>query len=357
MRPGHVPLVVAWLAGLACAGPGTSGAAHAPLAPPEARAADLARVRCLLVAPLENASALPVAADAATSALVAAVAPDRAAVFPVAELRGLFRDTPLELPEGVPPSMALELAQLLGADGALYGAVEGRPGNGQDVLVTLRLALTGGRDLLLAASAVAHPAAGESPEAAVRRTAVALAGPALSRLGGAGAPRCFDAERTRGVRQAALLEVRPAAPAAPAAAPPVAPSAATAKAATRTARQAELARRLAGSERVRLEDVAFTGRTAELQRDGGLADLALALAAVPEVRVRVEAFVDATHDGEGDARLSAAMAQAAVQRLLELGVARERLAWAGRGGESPRLPNFTTRGRAANRRLEVMGLR
>jgi outer membrane protein OmpA-like peptidoglycan-associated protein len=296
-----------------------------------------------------------VAADAATAALVTSVAPERATVFPLSDLRGLFRDTPLELPEGVPPSMALELAQLLGADGALYGAVEGRGGNGQDLLVSLRLALTGGRDLLLAGSAVAHPGPGESIEAAVRRTAVELARPALSRLGGAGAPRCFDPERTRAVRLAALAEGRPASgPALPAAPSP----GGTAKAVPpRTSRQVDWARKLSASARVRLEDVAFTGRTAELQRDGGLADLALALSSSPEVHVRVEAFVDATHDGEGDARLSAAMAQAAIQRLLELGVARERMTWAGRGGESPLLPNFTTRGRAANRRVEVVGLR
>jgi outer membrane protein OmpA-like peptidoglycan-associated protein len=254
--------------------------------------------------------------------------------------------------------MALELAQLLGADGALYGAVEGRPGNGQDLLVTVRLALTGGRDLVLAASAVAHAGPGESLEAAVRRTAVELARPALSKVGGAGVPRCFDPERTRAVRQAALLEVRPA----PAPPPATAAVAATATAnatrsAPRTARQADWARKLTASARIRLEDVAFAARTAELQRDGGLADLALALTSAPDVRVRVEAFVDATHDGEGDARLSAAMAQAAIERLLELGVARERMTWAGRGGESPLLPNFTVRGRAANRRIEVVGLR
>lgn len=335
----------------ACAGAGGGSVRSGPT--PEARAAELARVRCLLVAPLENSSAAPDAADAATAALVAAVPRDRAAVFPVADLRGVFRDTPLELPEGVPPSMALELAQLLGADGALYGAVEGRPGNGQQLLVTLRLALTGGRDLLLAQTAVVRPAPGETAEAAVRRTALELAAPALARVGGGGPPRCFDPDRTWTVRQAALLEVRPPPPAPPT--PP--PAASPVRAATRTARQSDWARKLAAAGRVRLEDVAFAGRTAELQRDGGLADLAMALAAVPELRVRVEAFVDATHDGAGDARLSGAMAQAAVARLRDLGVAPERLAWAGRGSETPLLPNFTVRGRLANRRIEVVGLR
>jgi flagellar motor protein MotB len=51
-----------------------------------------------------------------------------------------------------------------------------------------------------------------------------------------------------------------------------------------------------------------------------------------------------------------AMAQAAGQRLVILGVNRERVSWAGRGGERPLLPNFTARGRAANRRLEVVVL-
>jgi outer membrane protein OmpA-like peptidoglycan-associated protein len=48
------------------------------------------------------------------------------------------------------------------------------------------------------------------------------------------------------------------------------------------------------------------------------------------------------------------MAEATGRRLLDLGVPRDRLTWAGRGGESPILPNFTARGRAANRRVEVV---
>jgi outer membrane protein OmpA-like peptidoglycan-associated protein len=85
-----------------------------------------------------------------------------------------------------------------------------------------------------------------------------------------------------------------------------------------------------------------------------LADLAAALLARPGLRVRVEGFVDATSDRSGDQRLSAAMAHAAGMRLLELGVPRRQLTWAGRGGESPVLPSFTARGRAANRRVEAV---
>jgi len=81
------------------------------------------------------------------------------------------------------------------------------------------------------------------------------------------------------------------------------------------------------------------------------------MAAAPDVGVRLEGFVAATADPDKDAQLSMAMAQAAGQKLVELGVSRDRITWAGRGGEKPLLPNFTARGRAANRRIEVVGRR
>jgi len=96
---------------------------------------------------------------------------------------------------------------------------------------------------------------------------------------------------------------------------------------------------------------------AELERETGLADLAMALLAQPAVNVRLEGFVDATTDHSSDHKLSLSMAQAMAQRLADLGVQSSRVAWAGRGGESPRLPNFTIRGRAANRRIEVVVVR
>jgi outer membrane protein OmpA-like peptidoglycan-associated protein len=64
--------------------------------------------------------------------------------------------------------------------------------------------------------------------------------------------------------------------------------------------------------------------------------------------------VDTSGDPALDARLSADMARTASQRLADLGVDPGRLASAGRGGEAPILPNFTARGRAANRRIEVV---
>ncbi|ABS24629.1 outer membrane protein, OmpA/MotB family [Anaeromyxobacter sp. Fw109-5] len=323
------------------------------------RGADLARTRCLLVAPFENASDVALAAEAATSAFVSGVDPSRARVFPIPELREVFRDTPLELPAGIAPSLALELAELVGADAAVYGTVEGG-GKGEDapLLVSVRVAVTGAHRLLFARNAVVRAQPGEAPEDAVRRTVDELARPLLARIGDPGRKQCFDPERTRALRRFALAEPRPDRRAEPQSAPgpavaPVAATSAPAAAAPRTPRQTEWARKLAAGERLVVDDVAFAGRTAELLRDGGLADLAIALAAAPGVTVRIEAFVDASDDRAGDGKLSEEMARTAGERLHQLGVARARLAWSGRGGESPLLPNFTARGRAANRRIEV----
>ncbi len=376
---------------LAAAGCATERAALAPPpANPEAgevlRAAELARVRCLLVAPFENTSNASGAADTATGALLSGIDPARTRVFPVPELRALFRDTALELPQGIAPSLALELAEIIGADAALYGSVEGRSQDASaELLVTMRLTLTGERKLLFAYTAVVKRAPGERPETAVRRAVLETSRPMLARLGDFGRKRCFDPERKSRLRKLALdakcaaptvaLEKATSSPA-PAAPPepqPVAPPAATsaptasAAAATpappkaseppRSPRQAEWVKRIAAGDRFLVDDVSFAGRTAELQRDRGLQDLAAALQAHPTVKVRLEGFVDATSDRPGDARISLAMAKAATERIASMGVARHRLAFAGRGGENPILPNFTARGRTANRRIEVVVLR
>jgi outer membrane protein OmpA-like peptidoglycan-associated protein len=324
-------------------------------------AAELARVKCLLVAPFENASDAPLA-DAATTAVLSGVDGARTKVYPVQDLRALFHDTPLELPEGVSPSLALELAELLGADAALYGSVEGRArGSDSALVVNVRLSLSAHRDLLFAASAPVRAREGERIDAAVRRTLLETAQPMLARLGDPGRKRCFDLERTKALRALAVAQGRaalppPPAPPAPAVQPTALAQAPAARTQTRTPRQGEWAKKLGAAARFVAEDVAFAARTAQLQRDAGLADLAVALAAAPDVKARLEAFVDSTNDPEKDAKLSGAMAQAAVQRLVDLGISRDRLSWAGRGGESPLLPNFTARGRAANRRVEVVGL-
>jgi outer membrane protein OmpA-like peptidoglycan-associated protein len=351
---------------LGCAGE-RAETAPAPPSPERGsllRAPELVRVRCLLVAPFENASDAPLAAEAATTALVSAVDPARTRVFPLSDLRGLFKDTALELPQGISPSLALELAELVGADAALWGSVEGHSREtSPDLVVTVRLGLVGDRRLLFAETGLVRIQAGEKPEAAIRQAALDLARPMLMRLGDPGKKRCFDAERSRTLRRLAVAEEgtpraggapapevgpRPAAAPQPAAAQPAAAKE------PRTPRQAEWAKRIGDGGRIFVEDVAFAGRTPAFLRDAGLADLAAALLARPGVGVRLEGFVDATADRGGDQKLSAAMAQAAGKRLLELGVPKQQLSWAGRGGESPVLPNFTARGRATNRRIEAV---
>jgi outer membrane protein OmpA-like peptidoglycan-associated protein len=346
---------------LGCAGDRAEVAPAETPSPPDRgsllRAPELVRVRCLVVAPFENASDTPLAAEAATTALVSAVDPARTRVFPVSDLRALFKDTTLELPQGISPSLALELAELVGADAALWGSVEGRSHeSAAALLVTIRLGLVGDRRLLFAETGLVKLAAGERPEPAVRQAALELARPMLARLGDPGKKRCFDAERSRTLRRLALAvenAPRGAVAAAPGAPPAHVPSQAAPAKEPRTPRQAEWAKRLAEGGRILVEDVAFAGRTAALQRDAGLADLAAAVLARPYVGVRLEGFVDSTADRSGDQKLSLAMAQAAGKRLVELGVPKQQLTWSGRGGESPVLPNFTARGRAANRRIEV----
>ncbi|HEX9307751.1 MAG TPA: OmpA family protein [Anaeromyxobacter sp.] len=360
------PLLVL-AATLSCAGERASAPAAIPAGEGMVlRSAELARVRCLLVAPLENGSDAPLAADAATGVLVASVETGRAKVFPIPDLRAVFRDTPLELPAGMGPSLALELAELVGADAALYGSVEGRSRDAApELLVSIRLSLAGDHQLLFARTLVVMPAPGERADAAIRRAVAEATRSVLARLGNGERRRCFDPERARALRKLALAEAehgaRSAAATPVAAAPKPAPAIPAAPAvpprvAAKTPRQADWARKLEAGERFVVEEVGFAGRSADLQRDAGLADLAVALAIAP-VNVRLEGFVDATSDHAADHKLSLAMALAAGQRLTALGVARPRLSWDGRGGEGPLLPNFTVRGRAANRRVEAVVVR
>jgi len=337
--------------------------AHA--APPPAGTTERRAVRCLLVAPLENASDLPEAAAAANQALVSFAGADRERLLSEADLRSVFEGTSLELASGVPPSLAIELGDVLGADGVLYGAVEGRSRSTRPTLtVTLRLSLTGSRDLLMLATAPVVPQGAERPLVAVRRAAAQAGREAMALLGGPLPPHgCFDPDRLWLMRQAAL---RGGARGSPPAASVPPPSATDASATPRlapasspppaTARQAEWAWRLGARERFAVDGVAFEGRSARMARDAGLEDLAGAIRASPAVRVRIEGFVDSSSRPDEDARLSLAMAEAAGERLVELGVPRERLSWTGRGGDAPLLPNFTARGRAGNRRVEVVAL-
>jgi len=287
---------------------------------------------------------MPEAAPVVNEVLHAADGALRGRALPERDLRALFAGSPLELPDGVPPSIALDLAELLGADAVLFGSVTGYPGNlAVPLRVELQLGLSGSRSVARTASAAAIPRAGEDPVAALRRAAAEAAAQATAAVGGPPLPTCFDPARLERVRAAALA----------AGGAHVAPRRAVARA---SPRQADWSSRLASGARFLLEGVAFDGRSARILRSGGLDDLAGALRASPGVRLRLEGFVDASGSASDDAQLSLAMAHAAADRLVALGIPVDRITWAGRGGDAPLLPNFTARGRARNRRLEAVPL-
>jgi outer membrane protein OmpA-like peptidoglycan-associated protein len=370
-------LFLLFIAAAALAGCTTSRRTIAP--PPSGsevlRAAELSRVRCLLVGPIENTSDSPAAADLIVAAVLERVAqgPGKATTFKA--VREVFAGTPLELPESISPGAALELAELLGVDGVVYGSVEGRSsGSAPVLLMDLRLALAGSRDILFATSTSITTGPNEAGDLAAARAAGAAMERTSTLLGPGPADGCADPHRVSRVRELALATARPkpaatfsqapeqpAPPAPPAPAPAVAitptpPPAADAKRKKLTPRQAELATTLSGGTRIILEGVSFEGRSAKIVRNAGLSDLAAAVASMDE-GVRIEGYVDRTEDTEGDAKASMEMAKAVRDKLVKLGVPTSQLSIAGRGGNNPRLPNFTPRGRSANRRVEVVRAR
>jgi len=320
-----------------------------------------------------------VAHAAATASLLSGISASGTRVFPVKELRAIFQNTPVELPEGIPPGLAMELAQLVGADAAMYGTVEGMAeGADPGLVVSVRLALSPRRELLYASTFAVKPRPGETIEAAVRRHLSVATHEMFLRLGGYRGGTCFDRKRIESLRALAEAEAAPkavpppptapvavaaVAPRPPAPPPPVEPPrtapvpAAPARPVAISPRQKEWVQLLGEREHFLVGDVAFAGRTNQFQRDSGLADLAIAILASPALKVRIEGHVDATHDAAADARLSMDMAKAAADRLAELGVPAGRILIAGRGSENPRLPNFTARGRATNRRIEAVGVK
>jgi outer membrane protein OmpA-like peptidoglycan-associated protein len=335
----------------ACATTAPSPPPESPL--PAGLATRLARVRCLLVAPLENASDEPLLAEAATGALAGALDWERVRIFPIGELRALFEKTPLELPEGVSESVALELGDLLGADAVLYGTIAGRARSAsREVTVTVRLASAGGHETLFLRSVHVVPERDEPLVEASRRAALEAAATILEQLGSPGPLTCFEKARLDNVR---ALARRQSPGHGPALSPPTASSAA-ARRPSLSRRQETWATKLAARQRFVVEDVAFAGRAPLLEKQAGLSDLALALAATPGARVRIEGFVDAGASEKEDLRVSMELARTAGRRLVELGVPRDRVTWAGRGREDPLTPSFTARGRLSNRRVEVVVL-
>ena len=74
----------------------------------------------------------------------------------------------------------------------------------------------------------------------------------------------------------------------------------------------------------------------------------------PQRRVRIEGYTDNLGEPEENRRLSLARAQAVADLLLELGVEAPRIEVQGYGEAFPVEPNASARGRAQNRRVEIV---
>jgi outer membrane protein OmpA-like peptidoglycan-associated protein len=106
-----------------------------------------------------------------------------------------------------------------------------------------------------------------------------------------------------------------------------------------------------------LPDTLWAGaRAAELTAKAQAATvepLAALLANNPELRVRIEAYVDARGDASELQRLSQDRAEALAGRLVSSGVDGARIQANGMGGSNPVAANTTPAGRTRNRRIEI----
>ena len=105
-----------------------------------------------------------------------------------------------------------------------------------------------------------------------------------------------------------------------------------------------------------LGDVLFDTGRAELQPAANRTMLKLVqfLQVNPKRRVRIEGYTDNTGTVEDNLRLSQARAQAVANVLLDLGIDTSRVEVIGHGVEYPIAENASSRGRAQNRRVEIV---
>ena len=77
----------------------------------------------------------------------------------------------------------------------------------------------------------------------------------------------------------------------------------------------------------------------------------------PTRRLRIEGHTDNQEGTEGERQqLSEARARAVAELLTQAGVDASRIETAGLADTRPKAPNFTTRGRELNRRVEMLAL-
>jgi SH3 domain-containing YSC84-like protein 1 len=108
--------------------------------------------------------------------------------------------------------------------------------------------------------------------------------------------------------------------------------------------------------RVTLSDVHFQSGSADITADsqGALNELVSALQAHPNWRVRVEGFTDNVGSRDSNLKLSSDRADAVKNWLADHGVDRSRLSSKGFGEARPVATNSTEKGRAKNRRVELV---
>jgi outer membrane protein OmpA-like peptidoglycan-associated protein len=74
----------------------------------------------------------------------------------------------------------------------------------------------------------------------------------------------------------------------------------------------------------------------------------------PDLKFSVEGHTDATGNAASNQTLSEARSKAIVDKLVEMGIAKDRLQSAGKGQNNPIADNSTDEGRAKNRRVEFV---
>lgn len=107
---------------------------------------------------------------------------------------------------------------------------------------------------------------------------------------------------------------------------------------------------------VTLGDVLFDAGSADLRANASRTTLKLFrfLQLNPQRRIRIEGYTDNLGRAEENLRLSRARAQAVADTLIELGTAAARIEVQGYGEAFPVAANASSRGRAQNRRVEIV---
>jgi len=105
-----------------------------------------------------------------------------------------------------------------------------------------------------------------------------------------------------------------------------------------------------------LGDVLFEAASAELGPSANRTLLKLAhfLQLNPQRKVRIEGYTDSRGDAQENLELSRARAQAVASILTDLGIDAQRIDVRGYGEQFPVAENASARGRAQNRRVEIL---